>query len=153
MADDNQGLQGAVISVDPLQPAQAPQVSQTAADLPALDQSSLPAQDPGQIQQSPMQAPTDSTPPGVGRELPSLQENNQPSQLNREQGQTPAQTQKKVASFDNDKPRGPQFFGYKPPKWAHDFDYVRQHKGKGKISDSKTWLLYTVDRILKSHSV
>ncbi len=51
------------------------------------------------------------------------------------------------------KPQGPSFFGYKPPKWAHDFDYVRVNKGKGKPEDAKTWLLHTVDRLLKVHSV
>lgn len=51
------------------------------------------------------------------------------------------------------KPKGPSFFGYKPPKWAHDFDYVRMNKGKGKPGDSKTWLLHTVDRLLKMHSI
>ncbi len=50
------------------------------------------------------------------------------------------------------KPVGPSFFGYKPPKWAHDFEYVRAQKGKGAESDSKTWLLYMVDRLLKMHS-
>jgi hypothetical protein len=52
-----------------------------------------------------------------------------------------------------DKPIGPKFFGYKPPKWVHDFDYVRRNKGKGTVNDTETWLLYTVDRLLKMHSV
>ncbi|MFW5702447.1 MAG: hypothetical protein ACOCXP_00585 [Candidatus Dojkabacteria bacterium] len=52
-----------------------------------------------------------------------------------------------------DLPEGPKFFGYKPPKWAKDYDYVRSRKGKGKIGDGDTWLLFTVDRLLKKHSV
>lgn len=51
------------------------------------------------------------------------------------------------------KPISPSFFGYKPPKWAHDFDYVRNRKGKGSPSDVETWSLYLVDRLLKKHSV
>jgi hypothetical protein len=140
MADDDNKLQGAVISVDPLAAA-VPAVPQ------APEQSAGGAVDPGQIPQSPMQAPITETVPGVGRELPSMQTNNPPSQLSREQSDV------KKVDINSDKPRGPLFFGYKPPKWVHDFDYVRLNKGQGKVSDAKTWLLYTVDRILKSHSV
>lgn len=46
----------------------------------------------------------------------------------------------------------PTFFGYRPPKWANDFDYVRQNRGKGSPSDSETWVLYNVDRLLKKFS-
>lgn len=47
----------------------------------------------------------------------------------------------------------PTFFGYRPPKWAADFQYVRNNKGKGDPSDSETWMLYAVDRLLKKFSI
>jgi hypothetical protein len=47
---------------------------------------------------------------------------------------------------------GPTFYGYKPPKWAKDHEYVRQEKGKGSDSDSQTWQLYLIDRLLRKHS-
>lgn len=58
-----------------------------------------------------------------------------------------------VPKIEVSKPKGPSFFGYKPPKWAHDFDYVRLNKGKGKPGEARTWLLYAVDRLLKMHSI
>lgn len=71
--------------------------------------------------------------------------------------QVPQQPQKqpevKLPDLPVMKPVGPSFFGYKVPKWANDFDYVRANKGKGSEDDSDTWLLFTVDRLLKKHSV
>jgi hypothetical protein len=50
-------------------------------------------------------------------------------------------------------PVGPSFFGYKAPKWAKDFDYVRNNQGKGSEHDSDTWLVTMIDRLLKKHSI
>lgn len=56
------------------------------------------------------------------------------------------------ADADGIKKVKPSFFGYRPPKWAHDFEYVRRNKGKGDPSDADTWSLYLVDRVLKKFS-
>jgi hypothetical protein len=58
-----------------------------------------------------------------------------------------------MVSVPEIKAQGPEFFGYRPPKWANDFEHVRGSKGKGDASDSETWLLFLVDRLLKKHSV
>jgi hypothetical protein len=67
--------------------------------------------------------------------------------------QPPAVIPMKLPPIVTPKPQGPSFFGYKPPKWAFDFDYIRSNKGKGESNDSKTWLLYMIDRLLKKHSL
>lgn len=46
----------------------------------------------------------------------------------------------------------PTMFGYKPPVWGKDYEYIKMNKGKGDPSDSETWVLFNLDRLLKMHS-
>jgi len=45
-----------------------------------------------------------------------------------------------------------KIFGYRPPTWSKDFDYIRNNKGTGAADKTETWLLVFLDRILKKHS-
>jgi len=62
------------------------------------------------------------------------------------------QVQPTVTLPEIKKPAGPKLFGYRPPNWATDYNYVKTNKGKGKDSESNTWLLLLIDRVLKVHS-
>ncbi len=72
---------------------------------------------------------------------------------NQNQIKKKTQDLKTVKEIEKIEPIKPSFFGYRVPKWANDFEYIRKNKGKGDPSDSKTWTLFMVDRLLKKHSV
>lgn len=135
---------------NPLAPANAlPTVPQQQA----AQQSEQALQQPGQGQTASSNNPMSAV-ISMGEEAAGSQQTSPASA----QGMPPTATQKpssggiKLPPLPEIKPQGPSFFGYRPPKWAHDFEYVRQNKGKGSESETKTWLLYMVDRLLKMHS-
>jgi hypothetical protein len=65
----------------------------------------------------------------------------------------PKRTPQKSAKPSKPKGKGPEIYGYRPPKWAKDYEFVRKNKGKGAPGSSKTWLLTNIDRLLKKHSI
>lgn len=105
---------------------------------------------------TPPHNPVEPIPPAIpdDRTPPSKPGADQPSgeviQAAQPQSQTPAEIKVKMPEIPG--PKGPSFFGYRPPKWAHDQEYVREHKGKGKEDEADTWMLYMVDRLLKKHA-
>jgi hypothetical protein len=111
---------------DPLSPAKQP------ASTPQPQPRPQQAQQSGQQQQA-----------GASRQNAPSNKSKQPKK--------PAEI--KLPPVTTPKPKGPSFFGYRPPKWANNFEYIRDNKGKGSAGEAKTWLLYTVDRLLKIHSV
>lgn len=70
-----------------------------------------------------------------------------------EKSETNTNDAQELPELKDIKPIKPTFFGYRPPSWANDFEHVRNNKGKGDPSDSNTWVLYAVDRLLKKFSL
>ncbi len=93
-----------------------------------------------------------------GEQPPGQQPGQQrPQQSGQQSGQQPSQQQAQLSpqtpNIPELAPVGPSFFGYKAPKWASDFEHVRNNQGKGSEHDSDTWLVTMIDRLLKKHSL